>query len=83
MIDFSLRRATNIRCQTRRLIEAATALRALLHSLERRRQIFDRQPGGQRLCDLGFANEARVENIRWVAEIAKLSVDASMIALCR
>jgi adenylylsulfate kinase-like enzyme len=33
--------------------------------------------------DLGFTNEARVENIRRVAEIAKLFVDAGMIALCR
>ena len=31
--------------------------------------------------DLGFSNEARVENIRRVAEIAALFVDAGMIAL--
>jgi bifunctional enzyme CysN/CysC len=31
--------------------------------------------------DLGFTNEARVENIRRVAEIARLFVDAGMIAL--
>src|SRR5580693_2160351 len=33
--------------------------------------------------DLGFTNEARVENIRRVGEIAKLFVGAGMIALCR
>src|SRR5438105_3266323 len=31
--------------------------------------------------DLGFTNEARVENIRRVAEIAALLVDAGLIAL--
>jgi bifunctional enzyme CysN/CysC len=31
--------------------------------------------------DLGFTNEARVENIRRVAEVAKLFADAGMIAL--
>lgn len=33
-------------------------------------------------ADLGFSREAREENIRRVAEVAKLFVDAGLIALC-
>jgi bifunctional enzyme CysN/CysC len=108
MIDFSLRRATNIRWQA---LDVDKSVRA---GLKQQRPCVLWLTGlsgagksaianlvDKRLCDLGrhttlldgdnlrhginrdlgFTNEARVENIRRVAEIAALFVDAGMIAL--
>jgi bifunctional enzyme CysN/CysC len=108
MIDFSLRRATNICWQT---LDVDKSVRARLKQQRPCVLWFTGLSGAgkssianlvdKRLCDLGrhttlldgdnlryginrdlgFTNEARVENIRRVAEIAKLFVDAGMIAL--
>lgn len=108
MIDFSLRRATNIRWQT---LDVDKTVRARLKQQRPCVLWFTGLSGAgkstianlvdQRLCglgrhtmlldgdnlrhginrDLGFTNEARVENIRRVAEIARLFVDAGLIAL--
>jgi bifunctional enzyme CysN/CysC len=108
MIDFSLRRATNIRWQT---LDVDKSVRARLKQQRPCVLWFTGLSGAgkstianlldKRLCDLGrhtalldgdnlrhginrdigFTNEARIENIRRVAEIARLFVDAGMIAL--
>jgi bifunctional enzyme CysN/CysC len=108
MIDFSLRRATNIRWQT---LDVDKSVRARLKQQRPCVLWFTGLSGAgkstianlvdRRLCelgrhtalldgdnlrhginrDLGFTNEARVENIRRVAEIAALFVDAGLIAL--
>jgi bifunctional enzyme CysN/CysC len=108
MIDFSLRRATNIRWQT---LDVDKSVRARLKQqrpcvlwltglsgagkssianlVDKRLSDLGRHTtllDGDNLRhginrDLGFTNEARVENIRRVAEIARLFVDAGMIAL--
>jgi bifunctional enzyme CysN/CysC len=108
MIDFSLRRATNICWQT---LDVDKSVRARLKQqrpcvlwftglsgagkstianlVDRRLCELGRHTGlldGDNLRhginrDLGFTNEARVENIRRVAEIAALFVDAGLIAL--
>jgi bifunctional enzyme CysN/CysC len=108
MIDFSLRRATNIRWQT---LDVDKSVRARLKQQRPCVLWFTGLSGAgkstianlvdRRLCelgrhtalldgdnlrhginrDLGFTNEARVENIRRVAEIASLFVDAGLIAL--
>jgi len=108
MIDFSLRRATNIRWQA---LDVDKSVRARLKQqrpcvlwftglsgagkstianlVDRRLTDLGRHTtllDGDNLRhgisrDLGFTSEARVENIRRVAEIARLFVDAGMIAL--
>jgi bifunctional enzyme CysN/CysC len=108
MIDFSLRRATNIRWQT---LDVDKSVRARLKQQRPCVLWFTGLSGAgkstianlvdKRLCglgrhttlldgdnlrhginrDIGFTSEARVENIRRVAEIARLFVDAGMIAL--
>jgi bifunctional enzyme CysN/CysC len=108
MIDFSLRRATNIRWQT---LDVDKSVRARLKQQRPCALWFTGLSGAgkstianlvdRRLCelgrhtalldgdnlrhginrDLGFTNEARVENIRRAAEIATLFVDAGLIAL--
>jgi bifunctional enzyme CysN/CysC len=108
MIDFSLRRATNIRWQT---LDVDKSVRARLKQQRPCVLWFTGLSGAgkstianlvdRRLCDLGrhsalldgdnlrhginrdlgFTNEARVENMRRVAEIARLLVDAGMITL--
>ena len=108
MIDFSLRRATNIRWQT---LDVDKSVRARLKQqqpcvlwftglsgagkstianlVDRRLTDLGRHTtllDGDNLRhgisrDLGFTSEARVENIRRVAEIARLFVEAGMIAL--
>jgi bifunctional enzyme CysN/CysC len=108
MIDFSLRRATNIRWQT---LDVDKSVRARLKQqrpcvlwftgLSSAGKSTIANLVDRRLCelgrhtalldgdnlrhginrDLGFTNEARVENIRRVAEIAALFVDAGLIAL--
>jgi bifunctional enzyme CysN/CysC len=108
MIDFSLRRAANIRWQT---LDVDKSLRARLKQQRPCVLWFTGLSGAgkstianlvdKRLCDLGrhtamldgdnlrhginrdlgFTSEARVENIRRVAEIARLFVDAGMIPL--
>jgi bifunctional enzyme CysN/CysC len=108
MIDFSLRRATNIRWQA---LDVDKSVRARLKQQRPCVLWFTGLSGAgkstianlldRRLCelgrhtalldgdnlrhginrDLGFTNEARVENIRRVTEIAALLVDAGLIAL--
>jgi bifunctional enzyme CysN/CysC len=108
MIDFSLRRATNIRWQT---LDVDKSVRARLKQqrpcvlwltglsgagkssianlVDKRLSDLGRHTtllDGDNLRhginrDLGFTEEARVENIRRAAEIAALFVDAGMIAL--
>jgi bifunctional enzyme CysN/CysC len=108
MIDFSLRRASNVRWQA---LDVDKSLRARLKQqrpcvlwltglsgagkssianlvdkrlsdLGRHTYLLDGDNIRHGLNrDLGFTNEARVENIRRVAEVAKLFADAGMIAL--
>ena len=108
MIDFSLRRATNIR---RQALDVDKSVRARLKQqrpcvlwftglsgagkstianlVDRRLADLGRHAAlldGDNLRhginrDLGFTSEARVENMRRVAEIAALFVDAGLIAL--
>ena len=108
MIDFSLRRATNIQWQT---LDVDKSVRARLKQQQPCVLWFTGLSGAgkstianlvdKRLCDLGrhtmlldgdnlrhginrdlgFTNEARFENVRRVAEIARLFVDAGLIAL--
>jgi bifunctional enzyme CysN/CysC len=108
MIDFSLRRAANIKWQT---LDVDKSVRARLKQqrpcvlwftglsgagkssianlVDKRLSDLGRHTtllDGDNLRhgvnrDLGFSNQARVENIRRVAEIAALFVDAGMIAL--
>jgi bifunctional enzyme CysN/CysC len=108
MIDFSLRRAANIKWQTLDVDKSvrgrlkqqrpcvlwftglsgagkssiANLVDKRLSDLGRHTTLLDGdnlRHGVNR--DLGFSNQARVENIRRVAEIAALFVDAGMIAL--
>ena len=108
MIEFGLRRATNIQWQELFVdksragdAERAEALRALVHRVVRCRQIDHRQYAGEAAArlgrhtylldgdnirhglnkDLGFTDADRVENIRRVAETAKLFVDAGLIVM--
>jgi len=108
MIDFSLRRATNIR---RQVLDVDKSVRARLKQqrpcvlwftglsgagkstianlVDRRLAELGRHAAlldGDNLRhginrDLGFSSEARVENMRRVAEVAALFVDAGLIAL--
>ncbi|MGA7806750.1 sulfate adenylyltransferase subunit CysN [Bradyrhizobium sp.] len=108
MIDFSLRRANNIRWHT---LDVDKSMRARLKQqrpcvlwftglsgagkssianlVDKRLSAVGRHTtllDGDNLRhginrDLGFSNEARIENIRRVAEIAKLFVDSGMIVL--
>jgi bifunctional enzyme CysN/CysC len=108
MIDFSLRRATNIRWQT---LDIDKSVRARLKQQRPCVLWFTGLSGAgkstianlvdRRLCelgrhtalldgdnlrhginrDLGFTDEARIENMRRVAEIAALFVDAGLITL--
>jgi bifunctional enzyme CysN/CysC len=108
MIDFSLRRAANIRWQTLDVDKSvrsrlkqqrpcvlwltglsgagkstiANLVDRRLAGLGRHAYLLDGDNLRHGLNrDLGFTSEARVENIRRVAEVAKLFVDAGMIAL--
>jgi bifunctional enzyme CysN/CysC len=108
MIDFSLRRATNIRWQTLDVDKSVRARlkqqrpcvlwltglsgagkSAIANLVDKRLSELGRHTtllDGDNLRhglnrDLGFTKEARVENIRRVAEVARLFVDAGMIAL--
>ncbi len=108
MIDFALRRASNIKWhdmkvdkQTRARANrqkpcvlwftglsgsgkstVADALEQKLHSLGRRTYLLDGDNVRHGLNkDLGFTDQDRVENIRRVAEVSRLMVDAGLIVL--
>jgi bifunctional enzyme CysN/CysC len=60
----------------------ANAVETRLHALGYRTYLLDGDNVRQGLnCDLDFTDAARVENIRRVAEVAKLMVDAGLIVL--
>lgn len=60
----------------------AHAVEERLHSMGCRTYVFDGDNVRHGLCsDLGFSKEDRVENIRRIGEMAKLFVDAGVIAL--
>ena len=108
MVDFALRRATNIHAHAMKVDKAARSAAAghrpcalwftglsgsgkstiadlveqRLHALGLRTMTLDGDNlrGGLNR-DLGFTDEDRVENIRRVAEVAKLMVDAGLITL--
>lgn len=108
LIEFELRRATNIRWQPLSIDKAARAQQKQQHPvclwltglsgsgkstianlLEKR--LFEERKHTYLLdgdnvrhglnCDLGFTEADRVENIRRVAEVAKLMVDAGLIVI--
>lgn len=108
MINFALRRATNIHEQRLEIEKGArnqlsghhskviwftglsgsgkstiaNALEIKLHQMGIRTYILDGDNIRHGLCnDLGFTNSDRVENIRRVAEVAKLMVDAGVVVL--
>jgi bifunctional enzyme CysN/CysC len=108
VIDFALRRATNIAWHEMKLDKAVRAaanaqkpcvlwftglsgagkstiadgLEQKLHALGKRTYLLDGDNVRHGLNkDLGFTDQDRVENIRRVAEVAKLLVDAGMIVL--
>ena len=108
MINFALRRATNIHKQRLEIDKGArnelsghnskviwftglsgsgkstiaNALEIKLHQMGIRTYILDGDNIRHGLCnDLGFTNSDRVENIRRVAEVAKLLVDAGVVVL--
>ena len=61
----------------------AHALEEQLHGLGCRTFVFDGDNVRHGLCsDLGFSSEDRSENIRRIAEMTKLFLDAGVIALC-
>jgi adenylylsulfate kinase len=60
----------------------ANAVEAKLHELNCRSFVFDGDNVRHGLCgDLGFSEEDRVENIRRVAEMSRLFIEAGIIAL--
>jgi adenylyl-sulfate kinase len=60
----------------------ANALDVVLHQMQMRTYILDGDNVRQGLCkDLGFSDADRVENIRRVAEVARLMVDAGLVVL--
>jgi bifunctional enzyme CysN/CysC len=108
MIDFALRRSSNIHWQSQLVDKSARAglkgqkarcvwmtglsgagkstianlLEAKLHAFGRHTYILDGDNVRHGLNrDLGFTEAARVENIRRVAEVAKLMVDAGLIVI--
>lgn len=108
MIDFPLRRASNIEWHDMKVDKAARAefngqkprvlwftglsgsgkstvadlLEQKLHAMGKRTYLLDGDNVRHGLNkDLGFTDQDRVENIRRVAEVAKLMVDAGLIVL--
>lgn len=108
MINFALRRATNIRKQNLNINKdarnqlsghsskviwftglsgsgkstIADALETKLHHMGIRTYILDGDNIRHGLCnDLGFTNSDRIENIRRVAEVARILVDAGVVVL--
>jgi len=108
MINFALRRATNIHKQSLEVNKnarnklsghpskivwftgisgsgkstIANALEKKLYHMDIRTYILDGDNIRHGLCnDLGFTNADRVENIRRVAEVARLMVDAGIVVL--
>lgn len=60
----------------------ANALEVALHERGRRTYLLDGDTLRQGLnCDLGFSDAERTENIRRTAEVAKLMMDAGLIAI--
>lgn len=60
----------------------ANALEVALHRTQKRTYILDGDNIRRGLCkDLGFSDADRVENMRRVAEVARLFVDAGMLVL--
>lgn len=60
----------------------ANALEVALHRTQKRTYILDGDNVRRGLCkDLGFSDADRVENMRRVAEVARLFVDAGMLVL--
>ena len=60
----------------------ANAVEAKLHELNCRSFVFDGDNVRHGLCgDLGFSEEDRIENIRRVAEMSRLFIEAGIIAL--
>lgn len=60
----------------------ANALEVALHGMRRRTYILDGDNIRRGLCkDLGFSDADRVENMRRVAEVARLFVDAGLLVL--
>jgi len=108
VIDFALRRASNIEWHEMKVDKGARAranqqtprvlwftglsgsgkstvadrLEQKLHARGRRTYLLDGDNVRHGLCkDLGFTDQDRVENIRRVAEVAKLMTDAGLIVL--
>ena len=108
VIDFALRRATNIAWQRTTVDKAARAqanvqqpcvlwftglsgagkstiadlVEQKLHAAGRRTYLLDGDNVRHGLCkDLGFTDADRVENIRRVAEVARLMADAGLIVI--
>ncbi|WP_282607224.1 sulfate adenylyltransferase subunit CysN [Pelagibius sp. Alg239-R121] len=108
MVDFALRRASNIEWHDMKIDKAARSainaqkprvlwftglsgsgkstvadrLEQKLHAMGRRTYLLDGDNVRHGLNkDLGFTDQDRVENIRRVAEVAKLMVDAGLIVL--
>jgi adenylylsulfate kinase len=60
----------------------ANALEVALHGMHRRTYVLDGDNIRRGLCkDLGFSDADRVENMRRVAEVARLFVDAGVLVL--
>lgn len=60
----------------------ANALEVALHGMHRRTYVLDGDNVRRGLCkDLGFTDADRVENMRRVAEVARLFVDAGVVVL--
>ncbi len=61
----------------------AHAVEEKLYSIGRLTYVFDGDNVRQGLCrDLSFSPEGRAENLRRIAEMAKLFLDAGIISLC-